>query len=63
MKMQHRKIIELSNAEAREYFLKSEVYFNLDLPKYFDFAKILVALKFMAQGQIILKLAINSMMI
>jgi hypothetical protein len=63
MKMQHRKIVELSSAEARKRFLKSEVYFNLDSPKYFNFAKILVALKFMAQGQIIVKLAINSMMI
>lgn len=41
MKIQHRKIVELSSAEARKYFLKSEVYFNLDLPKYFNFAEML----------------------
>jgi len=37
-------IIKLSNTEARKYFLKSEVYFNLDLPEYFDFAKMLEAI-------------------
>lgn len=41
MKIQHRKIVELSSAEARKRFLKSEFYFNLDLPKYFNFAEML----------------------
>jgi hypothetical protein len=36
-----RKIIELSNIEAREFLLKEESYFNFDLPSYFTFNELL----------------------
>lgn len=36
-----KKILELSNQEARIYLLKEESYFNFDLPKYFTFQKLL----------------------
>lgn len=32
-----KKILELSDIEARKYLLKEESYFNFDLPKYFTF--------------------------
>lgn len=37
-------ILELSNTEAKEYFLKQESYCNIDLPKYFEFQPLLNAL-------------------
>lgn len=36
-----RTVLELSNEEARSFFLKSKSYFNLDLPHYISFDKIL----------------------
>ena len=39
-----RSILELNNEEAKKFFLKSESYFNLDLPKYISFEKVLNAL-------------------
>lgn len=36
-----KKILDLSNQEARNYLLKEESYFNFDLPKYFTFQKLL----------------------
>lgn len=34
-------VLKMSGKKAREYFLSNKSYFNLDLPKYFDFSKIL----------------------
>ncbi len=34
-------ILNLLNSEAKEYFLKNENYCNFDLPKYFNFEKLL----------------------
>lgn len=36
-----RRILELNATKAREYFLKSESYFNFDLPQYFVFQNII----------------------
>ena len=36
-----KKIIEMSNTEAKEFFLKSSSYFNMALPEYFDFSNLL----------------------
>lgn len=36
-----KRILELNNTEARQFFLKGESYFNFDLPKYFVFDTIL----------------------
>lgn len=36
-----KKIIEMSNIEAKEFFLKSSSYFNMALPEYFDFTSLL----------------------
>lgn len=36
-----KSVLELSNEEARSFFLNSESYFNLDLPPYISFGKIL----------------------
>ena len=35
------EIIELSSAEAREFFLQGEGYCNFDVPSYFDFEPLL----------------------
>ena len=39
-----KSILELSNIEARQHFLKQESYCNIDLPKYFVFQPLLNAL-------------------
>lgn len=36
-----RKVIDMSSAEAKQYFLKSTSYFSMKLPEYFDFAELL----------------------
>lgn len=36
-----KKIIEMSNTEAKDFFLKSSSYFNMALPEYFDFSSLL----------------------
>uniref|UniRef100_UPI003F68E4E7 RNA-directed DNA polymerase n=1 Tax=Streptococcus pluranimalium TaxID=82348 RepID=UPI003F68E4E7 len=36
-----KKVIDLSNDEANEFFLKAESYFNVELPKYFNLKGIL----------------------
>lgn len=36
-----KKIIDLSNEEARTYFLKEDSYFNSDVPSYISFEPIL----------------------
>ncbi len=36
-----KNVLELSNVEAKEYFLKEECYFNFDLPDYFIFQLVL----------------------
>ena len=36
-----KKIIEMSNTEAKNFFLKSSSYFNMALPEYFDFTNLL----------------------
>jgi hypothetical protein len=38
-----KRILELTFLEAREYLLKAESYVNFDLPKYFDFQKLIDA--------------------
>ena len=37
-------LLELSNTEARQYFLKQESYCSIELPKYFNFQPLLNAL-------------------
>lgn len=37
----NRKVTELNHLEARQYFLKSENYCNIDLPVYFNFQNLL----------------------
>ncbi len=32
-----KNVLELSDRQARNFFLKEESYFNFDLPLYFDF--------------------------
>ena len=34
-------ILNLTNAEAKQFFLKNESYCNIDLPEYFTFEKLL----------------------
>lgn len=34
-------ILDYSNIKAKDYFLKSECYSNIDLPEYFNFENIL----------------------
>ena len=34
-------VIELSNEEARKYFLQASKFCTIDLPKYFDFQSLL----------------------
>lgn len=36
-----RNILRLNNQEAKNFFLKSESYVNIDLPPYFNFGKLL----------------------
>lgn len=36
-----KNVLELSNVEAKEFFLREESYFTFDLPKYFSFNKLL----------------------
>lgn len=36
-----RSVVSMSTGQAREFFLKTENYSNLDLPPYFDFAEVL----------------------
>ena len=36
-----RSVLDMSNKEARKFFLKNESYFNLKLPSYFDFEPLL----------------------
>lgn len=36
-----RKVIEMSEKEAKEYFLKGSSYFSMNLPEYFDFTDLL----------------------
>ena len=36
-----KSVLDLSNEDALEYFLQTENYCNIPLPKYFDFSKIL----------------------
>jgi len=38
-----KKLIELSNTEASEHFLKGSSYFNLDFPQYIDFTPLLTS--------------------
>ncbi|MBQ3409289.1 MAG: cobalt transporter [Clostridia bacterium] len=35
------KILDMTEKEAKQYFLKSSSYCSLDLPKYFDFSNLL----------------------
>ncbi len=39
-----KRIIELSNIEAKKFFLKNKSYFSLNLPEYFNFEKLLEAI-------------------
>lgn len=38
-------ILELSASEAREFFLQASRFCTIDLPKYFDFQKVLTKLE------------------
>lgn len=44
-------ILELSNEEARDFFLQSSKFCTLDLPKYFDFQPILSELGDVLKGK------------
>jgi RNA-directed DNA polymerase len=46
-----KQLLELSHAEAREYFLKEESYFNFDLPQYFVFENLIQAVSVQLAGQ------------
>jgi hypothetical protein len=41
MSQEGKRVIDMSYDEARNFFLKNESYFNLRLPKYFDFSNLL----------------------
>ena len=36
-----RRLLELNHSEARQYLLKAESYFSIDLPQYFVFQNLL----------------------
>lgn len=39
-----RNILDLSAKKAKDFFLDNESYSNIDLPKYFEFGKLLKAI-------------------
>lgn len=45
-----KKLVELSNEEAREHFLKGSSYFNADIPSYISFEPVLDAVAKVLQG-------------
>lgn len=40
-----KRILDMSNTEAKEFLLKSESYFSLDLPPYFNFTNLLQSIQ------------------
>jgi hypothetical protein len=34
-------ILSLTNEQAKDFFLKNEHYFSVDIPKYFDFSELI----------------------
>jgi len=48
-----KSILELSNIEAKQYFLKEESYFNFDLPSYFVFQKLLDDISNKIEGKLL----------
>ncbi|HWQ88538.1 MAG TPA: hypothetical protein VN374_01020, partial [Desulfitobacteriaceae bacterium] len=46
-----KKIIDLSNVEAKEYFLKGSSYFNGDMPSYISFEPILSEVEAVLKGR------------
>ncbi len=47
----NKTILELSNKEARDFFLQSSKFCTLDLPKYFDFQPLLSELGNVLKGK------------
>lgn len=48
-----RSVLELTAKQARAFFLKPESYFRLDLPRYFDFGRVLRPVdKFLAKNSL-----------
>lgn len=41
MSYEYTSLLDMNNKEAKQFFLKSESYFNSKLPEYFDFSKVL----------------------
>ncbi len=39
--MCRKSILEMSYEEAKNFFLKDKSYYNIDLPEYFSFARLL----------------------
>lgn len=52
--MKIKRVIDLNNKEAKEFFLESDSYFSTDLPEYFDFNKFLKAIEKIGGGYDIL---------
>jgi RNA-directed DNA polymerase len=46
-------VLELSNLEARQHFLKEESYFNFDLPQYYSFESLLAELSGELNGKLL----------
>jgi hypothetical protein len=47
-----KKLIDLSNEEARKHFLKGSSYFNADIPSYISFEPILTDVAAVLKGGI-----------
>ena len=41
----HKSVLELTNAEAQDFFLKGESYFSIELPPYFAFDGLISAVE------------------
>lgn len=46
-----KSILELSNEDARRFFLKSENYFSLELPPYIAFGNLLIEVEQIINGK------------
>ena len=46
-----KRILDLNNTEAKQFFLKEESYFNFDLPNYFVFENLLQTVSAQIRGQ------------
>lgn len=49
--MKNKSIIKMNNIEAKNYFLKSTSYCNIELPEYFDFSPLLIDIDSKLKGK------------